>query len=63
MECFPVKDFWKHVIIINTHADTESKVFKHYLINEFESMSKKISEQQELMDYQKDLGYLLYSEN
>ena len=50
MECFPVKDFWKHVIIINTHADTESKVFKHYMKNEFESMRKIISEQQELMD-------------
>ena len=50
MECFPVKDFWKHFIIINTHANTESKVFKHYMKNEFESMCKKISEQQELMD-------------
>ena len=51
MECFPVKDFWKHVIIINTHSDTESRVFKHYMKNEFEPMCKKIREQKELMDY------------
>lgn len=54
MECFPVKDFWKHVIIINTHADTENRIFKHYMKHEFEPMCKKIREQQILMDYMKN---------
>lgn len=28
MQCFPVKNFWKHVFIVRTHADTSSKKFK-----------------------------------
>lgn len=28
MECFPSKQFWKHVFIVRTHADTSSKKFK-----------------------------------
>lgn len=28
MKCFPSKQFWKHVFIVRTHADTSSKKFK-----------------------------------
>jgi hypothetical protein len=28
MECFPLKDFWKYVFIIRTHADTSHKKFE-----------------------------------
>ena len=27
MNCFPFHDFWKHVIIIRTHADPSDKKF------------------------------------
>ena len=29
MNCFPFHDFWKHVIIIRTHADPSDKKFKY----------------------------------
>lgn len=28
MDCFPLKEFWKHVIIIRTHADKSHKKFE-----------------------------------
>jgi GTPase Era involved in 16S rRNA processing len=28
MQCFPLKNFWKHVFIVRTHADTSSKKFQ-----------------------------------
>ena len=28
MDCFPFKDFWKHVFIINIHADKTNQKFE-----------------------------------
>jgi hypothetical protein len=28
MHCFPLKNFWKHIFIVRTHADASSKKFQ-----------------------------------
>lgn len=53
MECFPLKDFWKHVIIVNTHAEKTS-AFKVFMKKEYQPMVEKIKEDKELMNYMKE---------
>lgn len=53
MDCFPVKDFWKHVIIVNTHVDTTSKNFNLIKKKNYVPMINRIKENKIIMDYMK----------
>ena len=51
MNCFPFHDFWKHVIIIRTHADPSDKKFK-YQKEEIEGkLVQSIQNDEELKKY------------
>ena len=54
MNCFPFHDFWKHVIIIRTHADPSDKKFK-YQKEEIEGkLVQSIQNDEELKKYMKE---------
>jgi GTPase SAR1 family protein len=51
MELFPIKDFWKHVIVVNTHADITSPGFKIQKKNDYQPFINKIKDNEILMTY------------
>ncbi len=53
MESFPLKNFWDHVIIVNTWADTESRSFKDFMKKLYQSFRDKINSCENLKKYMK----------
>jgi len=52
MESFPLKDFWEHVIVVNTFADTDSRNFKR-LMKDYIPIKEKIETNEILVKYMK----------
>ena len=42
MDVFPKKNFWDHVIIVNSRANKYNEDFKDYLENDYEEFINKI---------------------
>lgn len=54
MESFPISNFWEHVIVVNTWADTGSVIFKDFMENDFQSFRNKINKCENLLQYMKE---------
>lgn len=54
MESFPISNFWEHVIVVNTWADTGSVIFKDCMENDFQSFWNKINKCENLLQYMKE---------
>jgi len=50
MDAFPKKNFWDHVIIVNSRANKHNEDFKDYLENDYEEFINKIKECENLYD-------------
>ena len=50
MESFPLKNFWKHVIIINTHSDSTTPIFK-IKMEKHQYFIEKILKEKILIDF------------
>ena len=53
MESFPLKDFWDHVIVVNTWSDPGSNQFKRFMKEKYQSFRKKINGCDNLKKYMK----------
>lgn len=50
MEAFPKKNFWDHVIIVNSRANKSSDEYKEFMDSEYEEFVYKIKDCQKLKD-------------
>lgn len=51
MESFPLKNFWEHVIVVNTHANPKDESFKCYERKQRRCFSGKIGGCKNLKDF------------
>ena len=51
IESFPLKNFWEHVIIVNTWANPNDESFQDYYMNERQYFLDKINRCHNLKDY------------
>lgn len=51
MDSFPLKDFWKHTIVINTFSEPDSMSFKNFKKKKYIPISQKIKENGRLMEH------------
>ena len=55
MEAFPIKDFWEHIIVVNTWANPHDESFKDFM-EEHENYVDKILECENLIEFMKSKG-------
>ena len=56
MEAFPIKDFWEHVIVVNTFANPHDETFTDYMEEMHEKYVDKILECENLTEFMKSKG-------
>ena len=56
MEAFPIKDFWEHVIVVNTWANPHDETFTDYMEEMHEKYVDKILECENLKEFMKSKG-------
>jgi len=56
MEAFPIKDFWEHVIVVNTFANQHDETFTDYMEGMHEKYVDKILECENLTEFMKSKG-------
>ena len=56
MEAFPIKDFWEHVIVVNTFANPHDETFTDYMEEMHEKYVDKILECENLIEFMKSKG-------
>ena len=56
MEAFPIKDFWEHVIVVNTFANQHDETFTDYMEGMHEKYVDKILECENLKEFMKSKG-------
>ena len=56
MEAFPIKDFWEHVIVVNTWANPNDETFTDFMEKQQENYVDKILECENLIEFMKSKG-------
>lgn len=56
MNSFPQRNFWEHVIIVNTRANKQNEEFKEFMEEEYENFADKINNCENLKNHMLKMG-------